>query len=153
MYIKAAGGVILKNPYSIEELRKENPQTSFPAKPSDKLLEEWSVYRIHLVDPPEVDSTKKVELLDPIYTGGRWQQNWRVVNKSWEEISEKLQEDAGVARAERNRFLEESDWTQLQDAPLDPVQRAEWAQYRQALRDLPQQQGFPYSIVWPVKPA
>ena len=53
------------------------------------------------------------------------------------------------ARSERNRLLSETDWTQVADAP---VNKAAWATYRQALRDIPQQAGFPTSINWPVKP-
>lgn len=52
-------------------------------------------------------------------------------------------------RSERNRLLSESDWTQVLDAPVD---RDAWATYRQALRDIPQQAGFPTSIDWPVQP-
>jgi hypothetical protein len=52
-------------------------------------------------------------------------------------------------RIERNRLLVESDWTQAADAPVD---QAAWATYRQALRDIPQQAGFPASVDWPVKP-
>jgi len=52
-------------------------------------------------------------------------------------------------RANRNKLLAASDWTQVADAPVD---QAAWAAYRQALRDIPQQEGFPYSITWPVKP-
>jgi hypothetical protein len=52
-------------------------------------------------------------------------------------------------RVERNRLLAASDWTQLADAPVD---QAAWAAYRQALRDVPQQAGFPDNVVWPVKP-
>lgn len=39
-----------------------------------------------------------------------------------------------IMRKERNRLLQESDWTQLDDAPVD---KNAWAIYRQALRDLP----------------
>ena len=52
-------------------------------------------------------------------------------------------------RVERKRLLAASDWTQLTDAPVD---QAAWAVYRQALRDVPQQAGFPDNVVWPVKP-
>lgn len=52
-------------------------------------------------------------------------------------------------RAERNRRLTATDWTQVADAPVD---KAAWAVYRQALRDIPQQDGFPHDIAWPVKP-
>ena len=52
-------------------------------------------------------------------------------------------------RSQRDRLLKASDWTQVPDAPVD--QQA-WATYRQALRDIPQQEGFPESVVWPEKP-
>ena len=40
-------------------------------------------------------------------------------------------------RAKRDRLLEASDWTQMPDSPLSDSKKAEWATYRQALRDLP----------------
>ena len=56
---------------------------------------------------------------------------------------------AAEARSERDRLLKESDWTQVPDAPVD---HQAWAEYRQALRDVPQQTGFPTDINWPTKP-
>ena len=53
------------------------------------------------------------------------------------------------AREKRNGLLAESDWTQVADAPVD---QAAWATYRQALRDIAEQDGFPTSVQWPVKP-
>jgi hypothetical protein len=63
-----------------------------------------------------------------------------------------LMPDDVVARRRRRERLDASDWTQLPDAPLSQEQRALWAAYRQALRDVPQQQNFPAEIVWPVPP-
>ncbi len=57
-----------------------------------------------------------------------------------------------AARQARDRRLAASDWTQLQDAPLDKSVQAEWARYRSALRKVPQQDGFPDNIEWPEKP-
>lgn len=56
---------------------------------------------------------------------------------------------ADNVRDERNKRLAECDWTQLADAPVDD---ATWAVYRQALRDIPTQAGFPWNITWPAKP-
>lgn len=56
---------------------------------------------------------------------------------------------AAQARAQRDVLLAESDFSQLPDAP---VNSAAWATYRQALRDVPEQPGFPQTIEWPVKP-
>ena len=52
-------------------------------------------------------------------------------------------------RAARNAKLTASDWTQVADAPVD---QAAWATYRQALRDVTAQAGFPWTITWPVAP-
>jgi len=54
-----------------------------------------------------------------------------------------------IAREQRDLLLQQSDWTQVTDAP---VNAASWATYRQALRDVPLQSGFPDSIAWPIKP-
>jgi len=60
-----------------------------------------------------------------------------------------LEQEAEEVRTQRDALLSQSDWTQVPDAPVD--QQA-WAEYRQALRDLPQQAGFPTEITWPAKP-
>lgn len=52
-------------------------------------------------------------------------------------------------RDERNRRLKSSDWTQVPDAPVD---REAWAEYRQALRDLPANTDDPRNVVWPEPP-
>jgi hypothetical protein len=54
------------------------------------------------------------------------------------------------ARAQRNALLARSDWTQVADAPVD---QAAWATYRQALRDITEQEGFPEVINWPTTPS
>lgn len=55
-----------------------------------------------------------------------------------------------LVRDERNQKLQASDWTQLPDVPLDT--KAAWATYRQELRDITDQPGYPSSIVWPTPP-
>lgn len=56
------------------------------------------------------------------------------------------------ARAMRNSLIAQSDWTVLADAQLTAAQKTAWAAYRQALRDVTAQAGFPVGVVWPVKP-
>lgn len=53
------------------------------------------------------------------------------------------------ARQLRDACLQSSDWTQIPDCTVD---KQVWATYRQALRDLPAQPGFPHEIVWPRRP-
>jgi len=61
-----------------------------------------------------------------------------------------LEQEAEEVRTQRDALLKESDWTQVADAPVD---QSAWADYRQALRDVPQQEGFPQEVVWPNPPA
>lgn len=60
------------------------------------------------------------------------------------------QQKANDVRQERNQKLTACDWTQLPD--VDPAISSAWAPYRQALRDVPEQPGFPDNVQWPVPP-
>lgn len=53
---------------------------------------------------------------------------------------------------QRNTFLYQSDWTQIPNNPLTPEKQQEWADYRQQLRDIPTQSGYPFNVVWPTQP-
>lgn len=60
------------------------------------------------------------------------------------------------ARARRDFRLETSDWTQMPDSPLSDEKKAEWAQYRKALRDIPQTYSTAVKladIIFPDKPS
>jgi hypothetical protein len=69
-----------------------------------------------------------------------------------DENAEMDRQAASAIRAERNTKLSECDWTQLNDTPLDNTAKVAWTTYRQALRDIPTQSGFPHNVIWPVKP-
>ena len=58
-------------------------------------------------------------------------------------------EQASAVRKSRGEKLSECDWTQVADAPVD---KDVWATYRQALRDITTQDGFPWNVTWPDAP-
>ena len=60
--------------------------------------------------------------------------------------------EASEQRRQRDAMLSACDWTQSADSPLDATKKAAWASYRTALRNVPQQSGFPGSISWPSAP-
>lgn len=60
---------------------------------------------------------------------------------------------AADVRAKRNALLAASDYTQATDYPSTYAMRTAWAEYRQRLRDVTKQAGFPADVVWPVPPA
>jgi hypothetical protein len=102
---------------------------------------------------PQVDYTQNVSEGTPELVDGVWTRVWEIADATSEQIAERTQIKAAEVRAERNRILAETDATILKTletgAPLPP----EVGLYRQALRDLPQQDGFPWGIVWPEAPA
>lgn len=66
-----------------------------------------------------------------------------------EEIAALAVSAAISVRSVRNSLLAESDWTQVSDSTAD---KPAWATYRQELRDITEQAGFPHSVTWPTKP-
>jgi hypothetical protein len=82
-------------------------------------------------------------VLGPIFTGE---------TAAADEAAYKARKDAERAvgvRQIRVEKLQECDWTQLADSP---VNKETWATYRQSLRDVPSQEGFPWTITWPTQP-
>lgn len=149
MYIKLTNEIIEKYPYSVDQLRRDNPQTSFPANPPLSLLAEWGVFPVSAVTPPIVDHTKTVAEGQPQLIEGAWTQVWTVSDVTPESLTLRIAEESTVIRQQRNNLLANSDWTQLPDAPVD---KSAWAVYRQSLRDLTSQLGFPWTVTWPTPP-
>jgi len=85
-----------------------------------------------------------VEQLD-----GKWYTKYSVADMDQEAKDALDTTQAEAMRKQRNEKLDESDWTQVADAPVD---KAAWATYRQALRDVTGQAGFPWTITWPDAP-
>lgn len=136
-------------PYSPAQLRADNPQVSFAAEMPAERLAEWGVYSVTPTPQPIADHTKNVTEAPPQQIDGVWTQAWEVTEATSGEIAERTVAQAAAIRADRNARLAACDWTQLADAPGDTLA---WANYRQALRDVTAQAGFPWSVSWPVPP-
>jgi len=118
--------------------------------PTDR-LEHYGVFKLQLVTPPYFDpATQKREEAPAVLIDGVWTQQYVVSALNSEQADRKIAELAQIARATRNELIAQTDWTQGKDVP-DAVS-GKYATYRQALRDVPQQAGFPESIIWPTKP-
>ena len=85
-----------------------------------------------------------VEQLD-----GKWYTKHSVADLDVDAITAKDAEQAKAMREQRSAKLAECDWTQVADSPVD---KAVWAAYRQTLRDITTQSGFPWTITWPETP-
>jgi hypothetical protein len=150
MYVLTDSKTVIKFPYSFAELRKANPATSFPSSFSDKELAQWGVFPVLEKAPPTCDpATEEVKQVNPTLVSGKWTQTWSVTKVSPEDAEQRLKQQSAEMRYERNQRLTASDWTQLADAPVDA---ALWSSYRQELRDVTKQSGFPWAVQWPSAP-
>ena len=153
MYVLAPNNVVKTWPYTIYDLKKDNPEVSFPksiyskTKEADEILALYNVFPVSPTPVPAYNkSTEKIKEIDPKLSENVWIETWETIPlTSEEQEAEKLQTESKV-RQERNQLLKDSDWTQLPDSPADS---ALWATYRQELRDITNQEGFPFYITWP----
>jgi hypothetical protein len=118
MYIKTLNGAYEK-PYSIGQLRKDNPNTSFPKYPTDELLAEWNVYPLtSSSQPPYNPATEKVVDDTPVNQNGRWTQVWRVVPLTADEIASKLKDLQDNIVSQTQQRLDEFAQTRGYDGVL-----------------------------------
>ena len=144
MYIKLIDGVPTK--YSLRKLRADNPETSFTRAISDESLADYGVYPYARPDRPAYDgfASKVVD--------GNFEQD-AVGNWSLPHVVEQqpLEQAGRNIRSRRDGLLQETDWIVIKSSEHGQNIPAEWELYRQALRDITSQEGFPYSVTWPTK--
>lgn len=140
MYIKVTDGAV--EVYSLRKLREDHPNVSFPQKPTEELLAEYGVYRYKQLPRPEYDPLVQiVTLRDPELRDGVWVQDWQIGAPSSGVKAENI-------RSKRNELLAETDWWAVQDRTMSQAE----VDYRQALRDITDQESFPDGVDWPTKP-
>ena len=87
MLVKITNGV--PSAYSYTQLRRDNPQVSFPREPSAETLAEYNVFQLVQVAPPAVTATQRAEQGTPQLIDGKWTQVWNVVDITAELDAEK----------------------------------------------------------------
>lgn len=96
-YALIVDGGVAQHPYGFSQLRRDNPQVSFPRNPSDEKLAEFGVHLVHPVAKPVHDPiTQNVVEASPVLVGGMWTQSWTVEAATAEQIAAR-QLDAGDA--------------------------------------------------------
>lgn len=123
------------------------PNVSFPINHIDS---EWlTENNAVLVNSYKTTSDDEKLLFVEPYLDGSEVYDVQVVQKNQTDLDTEIAQTADIARYGRNSLLKDSDWTQTPDAPVD---KSAWLVYRQALRDITLQEGFPFNIFWPEKP-
>ena len=102
MFIKLTNGI--PETYTIGQLRRDNPQTSFPKDIPAEILASYDVYPVKRTPQPEYNAlTELVRLRDPVQINGEWVQHWETVERPVSQQIENLQ----AARAEA--YTEKAD--------------------------------------------
>lgn len=115
MYVKVIDGVA--NHYTIGQLRSDNPNTSFPASPSNDLLAGYSVYPLNATPQPLFDPlTQKVVETAPTQLDGAWVQTWSVVAMTSDEIDAMRATMEVSMRQARLALLQEGLLSQIEAA-------------------------------------
>lgn len=144
-YALVKNGKILEYPLYEGDIKLRFPGTSF----STPFQPPFDYVPVTLKPHPTLSYDKNLREGIPEFIDDELTQVWIVENASEEEIQQRTETAKSQARLMRNERLSSCDWTQLPDAPVDA---AAWAIYRQELRDITGQTGFPWDIAWPEQP-
>jgi hypothetical protein len=150
MFVKVTNDQIDQYPYTVGDLRRDNSNTSFPKQVPETTMAGFGMFPVGYEAAPEYDPmTYRLQHSSvPVLKDGKWVLTKTVVALTAEQIADRNEAKAAEVRKERDRKLAETDWMALSDVTMS----AEMATYRQALRDITAQEGFPHSVVWPAKP-
>ncbi len=155
---------------TVSQFKAEHPTTSFPKQITTDVLDSYGYDAVlngaaaTVAAPYGVSTRDGVEEVDgkwftkfiagPVFTDTTDEEG-NVTTAADNEAAYKATVDANAGtsvRAERDKKLTASDWTQMADSPLASDKKTEWATYRQSLRDLPTASGFPHTMTWPEEP-
>lgn len=131
------------------EFRSLHRNVSFPPQLSATLLDSYGadvVFEGQQASPTRYQTAfaNGVEQV-----AGKWYTKYSVADMDAEASAALDAQQATSVREDRNKRLAETDWTQLTDAP---VNTEAWATYRNNLRNVTEQSGFPWEVTWPNKP-
>lgn len=161
--VRSTGAVMFEH-----EFRQLQAGLGFPKEVTEEVLNEWgadiifegpqatggTVYQYSQRDGVVQigDKWYTKYILGPVFTDRPATDTEPAKTAAEQEAEYKAMKDAEQAksvRADRTKRLADSDWTQIADSTAD---KQAWAGYRQALRDITTQAGFPWTIDWPVAP-
>ena len=144
-------------PVFTSDVRARFPNVSFPTNLNSLSaadLAEYGVVSVVTESRPSYDeNTQSLAEGAPVLNAGVWRQTWNISSLPAETIALNLSKRQDIARAQRGQLLQSCDWVVTMHKELGTTIPAAWKTYRQALRDVPAQEGFPDNITWPTEPS
>ena len=152
MFVKITNGSVDIYPYSVGQLRRDNPNTSFPKTVPETTMAAYGMYPVSYEAAPDYDAaTHRLEVSNvPSLVNGEWKLTKTVVALTADQIADVTSAKATEMRKKRDGLLAETDYLALSDNTLS----TEMATYRQALRDITTHANWPNlnEADWPTKP-
>jgi hypothetical protein len=150
-YAKIENNTVIEYPVYEGTLKDRFPDILFPLDVNNTPIPTGYVEVLpnYVVDPK---TSCRYDAGTPAQADGVWKQIWIEVPYTQEQKDVMAPAWSIQVRAERNKRLSATDWTQFADVTLSDTLRAEILVYRQALRDITTQANFPFDMVWPVSP-
>ena len=145
--IRATGQVVTQG-----EVRGLYANTSFPKTWSPELVEELGL-DVVFESPTPTTTVYQTAFKDGVeQVAGKWVWKWSISEMDDDAKAAKDAEVAKGVRATRDRLIAETDWIVIKNLELNQNVPGVWEVYRQNLRDVPAQAGFPHNVTWPAKP-
>ena len=153
LLIKLVDGVPTGYPLQEDNVRLLLKTVSLPQVLTESVIEPYGYGLFQLALKPDLDKYKKaVETTAVKNAKGVWVQTWAVEDMDDSEKAEADLEAAGDIRHIRNLALLQTDYKVLMALENGNTVPTELSTYRQELRDITSQAGFPYNVTWPTAP-
>jgi hypothetical protein len=155
MYAKIENGVAVEYPVYEGDLQKLFPDLTYPLDVSGNPIPEGYV-KVQPAYPNNLtDLTYKHTMVMPVQVDGVWKETFVSTKKEGADLEAALHAISKQVRDDRDAVLKLTDIkvkTDLWDDYTD-TEKKEWKDYRKALRDIPEQEGFPLNVEWPIEPS
>lgn len=152
MFAKITNGSVEQYPYKVGQLRRDNPNTSFPKNVPETTMASYGMYPVGYEAAPDYDPlTHRLQHSStPQLVNGSWVLTKTVVALTSQQIADATDAKAKEMRSKRDGLLAGTDYFALTDVTMD----APMTTYRQNLRDMPTHENWPYLADddWPTKP-
>jgi len=147
MYVLVGdNNTIEKFPFTVQELRRRHKNVSFPAPIPEETLNSFGVYSVVPMSRPSYDLLTSRVITGAVYNGEVWEQSYRIIDLGEDQVKENVAARAANELAETQNdamtYLEQN-----LTVPEDLVN------FRNYMREIESQDGYPYSLSWPTKPS
>ena len=154
MFIKIENGQPVGNPLIDQNMWYLFPNFNWNRAITSDLVAELGYAVYEFTQVPEPGNHQKVIETTPLLNtnNGTYYQQWQVVDMTEEEKAAADARQSDIVRENRYIKLALTDWAVLPDVQISEARKQQFLSYRQQLRDITDQPGFPWEIVWPEQP-